>query len=227
MKVYHGSDIFIETVDLSKCKPSRDFGQGFYVTNIYNQATLMAQRIADWNKSQPVVTEFDFDEYAFEDNRLKVLRFDRYNEEWLDFVIINRANRSSKSIHNYDIIEGPVADDAISIRIDIYLKGEIPKEDFLEELVFKKHTHQLCFCTEKSLQMLERPNYKAESRIYSIDDLVIQQLMIDYDFSDTKASDLYFNSKTYALLIDESTELYQKPWIEIFSLLIKELKLQK
>ncbi|MDR3260645.1 MAG: hypothetical protein LBT78_02285, partial [Tannerella sp.] len=61
--------------------------------------------------------------------------------------------------------------------------------------------------------------------IYSIDDLVIQQLMIDYDFFDTKASDLYFNSKTYALLIDESTELYQKPWIEIFNLLIKELKL--
>jgi len=94
MKVYHGSDIFIETVDLSKCKPSRDFGQVFYVTNLQSSQTN-AQRIADWNKTQPVVTEFDFDEYAFEDNRLKVLRFDRYNEEWLDFVIINRANRSN------------------------------------------------------------------------------------------------------------------------------------
>jgi hypothetical protein len=73
--------------------------------------------------------------------------------------------------------------------------------------------------------MLERPNYKAESKIYSIDDLVVQQLMIDYDFSDTKASDLYFNSKTYAYLIDENSGLYQKPWIEIFNLLIKELKL--
>jgi len=225
MKVYHGSDIFIETVDLSKSKPSRDFGQGFYITKILDQAQRMAQRIADWNKTAPVITEFDFDDFAFEDNKYKVLRFDGYNEEWLDFVITNRANRSSKPNHDYDIIEGPVADDAISIRIDIYLQGEISKEDFLEELKFKKHTHQICFCTEKSLQMLERQNYKAERRIYSIDDLVIQQLMIDYDFSDTKASDLYFNSKTYALLIDESTELYQKPWMEIFNLLIKELKL--
>ena len=30
MKVYHGSDIRIDTIDLSKSKPGKDFGRGFY-----------------------------------------------------------------------------------------------------------------------------------------------------------------------------------------------------
>ncbi|MDR2627951.1 MAG: DUF3990 domain-containing protein [Dysgonamonadaceae bacterium] len=223
MKVYHGSDTLIETVDLSKCKPSRDFGQGFYVTNLYNQARQMAQRVADWNKTSPIITEFDFDDCAFEDDEYKTLRFSGYDEKWLDFVIANRANHSRKSNHDYDIIEGPVADDAVSIRIKDYLNGAIDKETFLEELKYKKTTHQICFCTDKSLQMLQRQKDFA-GNIYHIDDWVVQQLMMDYHFSDTQASDLYFNSKTYARLIDERTELYQKPWLEIFDLLIKELK---
>jgi len=30
MKVYHGSYIKVDTIDLSKCKPNKDFGKGFY-----------------------------------------------------------------------------------------------------------------------------------------------------------------------------------------------------
>jgi hypothetical protein len=32
MKVYHGSYIEIEKIELAKCLPQKDFGQGFYVT---------------------------------------------------------------------------------------------------------------------------------------------------------------------------------------------------
>ena len=65
MKVFHGSDILIDRIDLSKCKPRKDFGRGFYVTKLRVQAEDMAKRVANWRKSQPVVTEFEFDEYAF------------------------------------------------------------------------------------------------------------------------------------------------------------------
>ena len=67
MKVYHGSDVKIETIDLSKCRIGTDFGNGFYVTVFLKQAEDMAARVASWHGTNPVVTEFDFKEYAFED----------------------------------------------------------------------------------------------------------------------------------------------------------------
>ena len=114
MKVYHGSDIKINTIDLSKSKPGKDFGRGFYITKLREQAEEMAKRIANWNHSYPVVTEFEFDEYSFENERFKFLYFKDYTEEWFDFIMLNRKNRSKKQIHNYDIVEGPVADDDVS-----------------------------------------------------------------------------------------------------------------
>ena len=33
MKVYHGSSVKVDKIDLFKCKPNNDFGKGFYVTN--------------------------------------------------------------------------------------------------------------------------------------------------------------------------------------------------
>jgi hypothetical protein len=227
MKVYHGSDTLIETVDLSKCKLGRDFGRGFYVTKFYRQAVAMASRIAKWSEKKPVITEFDFDEIAYEDDDLKLLSFDIYDEMWLDFIILNRKNKSRKQVHDYDIVEGPVADDAVTIRITDYLKNKVSKKDFLEELKFKKPSHQLCFCTFQSLQTLTRAIDSAVDDVYHVDDLIVQQLMIDFELSDALAGDLYFNSKIYARLIDESTKLYQKPWIEIYKMLVSELKLQK
>ncbi len=227
MKVYHGSNVFIDVVDLKKCKPGRDFGHGFYVTKIRQQAEDMAYRVAKRSKGQIVVTEFEFDEYAYEDEDLCVLRFDNYNEAWLDFIILNRKNKTRNSAHDYDIIEGPVADDAVAARVNDYLQGKVSKEDFLIELIHKKPSHQLCFCTLQSLLMLERTDNKAECDIYHIDDQIIQQLITDKELSDTQASNLYFNSHTYKQLVDESTGIYQKPWTEIYQMFLRELNLSK
>jgi hypothetical protein len=76
MKVYHGSYTLIEKIDLAKCQPGKDFGQGFYVTKIRSQAEYWAKRIGRENHTTGVVTEFDFHEYAYNDNELKMLRFD-------------------------------------------------------------------------------------------------------------------------------------------------------
>jgi len=113
MKVYHGSYTEINEIDLLKCKAGRDFGRGFYVTNILLQAEFWAARKG--RKTKGVVTEFEFDDFFFEDDIVKVLRFEGYTEEWLDFVILNRRNKSRKQqSHDYDIIEGPVANDDIA-----------------------------------------------------------------------------------------------------------------
>ena len=225
MKVYHGSDVKIETIDLSKCRIGTDFGHGFYVTKILKQAEEIAARVASWHDTIPVVTEFEFNEYAFEDKDFRVLRFDSYTVEWLDFIVKNRASIASKPMHNYDIIEGPVANDDVAARIYDYLNGDVTKTEFIEELRFKKQMHQICFCTTASLQMLSSVVNKNDSKILQMEDLLVEQLMLDNQIDETQATDIFYNSKTFAQLCDESTEFYKRPWQEIHEMLKKELKM--
>ena len=132
MILYHGSYTEIRVIDLKKSKPYKDFGKAFYLTKYYEQAEIWANRLAGEYKKKGIVTEFEFDEYAYEDESLKVLKFDKYDEQWLDFVVFNRNKRNPT--HEYDIVEGPVADDDVTQRIETYLEGKITKKEFLSEL---------------------------------------------------------------------------------------------
>jgi hypothetical protein len=155
MKVYHGSYCEIDKIDLLKGELARDFGLGFYVTNLYyQQAEYWAARKGKQRKTQGIINEYTFYESAFISNYFKTLQFADYSEEWLDFVVMNRQNDTTKNLHDYDIVEGPVADDDIATRIEVYVAGGITKTVFIEELKFK-HTvsHQIAFCTQKALQM--------------------------------------------------------------------------
>jgi len=223
MKVYHGSYTEINEIDLSKCKTGKDFGRGFYVTNILSQAEIWASRKS--RKKEGIVTEFEFDEFFFEDELVKVLRFESYTEEWLDFVVLNRKNKSKKTqSHDYDIIEGPVADDDIATRISDYLAGNITKKQFLIDLTHKEPSHQICFCTVQSLQALELQKGKIDSKIFHTDNEVLQALMTDFGLSETEATDKYYKSNTYTKFADESTDFYKKSWQKIYEMLKLELK---
>jgi hypothetical protein len=222
MKVFHGSDVKIEIIDLSKCRIGTDFGHGFYVTKFRKQAEDIAARIASWHDTTLVVTEFDFNEYAFEDKDFKTLRFDGYTEKWLDFIVKNRASIASKPMHDFDIVEGPVANDDIAARIYDYLSGDVSKDVFLTELKFKKPMHQICFCTTASLQMLSSVEKANDSKILQIDDMIVEQLMFDNQIDETHAIDLFYNSKTFEKLSDKSTNFHQKSWQEIYEILRRE-----
>ena len=54
MRVYHGSDVRIDEIDLSKSGNFKDFGRGFYVTNLFKHAQSRAADIAQTNGTQPV-----------------------------------------------------------------------------------------------------------------------------------------------------------------------------
>ena len=220
MKLYHGSYSEISVIDLKKSKPYKDFGRAFYLTKYYEQAKIWANRLGSEQKKEGVVTEFEFDEYAYEDESMKVLKFYEYNEQWFDFIVFNRSKRNPT--HEYDIVEGPVADDDVTRQIDTYLEGKITKEEFLEELKFHKPTHQIAFCTLESLQLLEK--VKKHKFVNDIDDAITQSLVTDFSITELQAIDIYFQSKTYSKLIDENTELYKKTWIEIYEFLKTELK---
>lgn len=44
MILYHGSNVEIKTIDLSKSKPYKDFGRGFYLSADRKQAIRMAEQ---------------------------------------------------------------------------------------------------------------------------------------------------------------------------------------
>jgi len=224
VKVYHGSYLKIDNVDLSQCKPNKDFGQGFYVTKFRHHAETWATIIGRKSKVEGVVSEFEYNENKFTQFICKIKRFEKYDGEWLDFVVMNRDENHPSPAHNYDIVEGPVADDKVQNKIKPYLEEKISKTDLLEELKYHEETHQICFCTLNSLQTLKPVGETPASTLTHIGEPLLEKLMLDKEIDEQQATDLFYNSKTFAQLADETTKLYQKPWQEIYALLKQEME---
>ena len=172
---------------------------------------------------QGIVTEFEYDEVLSRAMELKTLHFDDYNDDWFNFVVLNRINLNEEQAHDYDIVEGPVADDRINREINKYIDGIISKEKFLNDLIYYP-SHQICFCTVQSLQVLSLSKGRTDIAMYDIDFDVILAMMKDYKITELEAADIYYASKIHKKLSDESTELYKKPWKEIYDMLKIELK---
>ncbi|MCL2596562.1 MAG: DUF3990 domain-containing protein [Paludibacter sp.] len=222
MKVFHGSYTLITEIDLSKCEPQRDFGKGFYVTKYRPQAEFWAFRKGLKEHTEGVITEFEFDENIYDDNKFKVLKFETYCNEWFDFVIDNRKSR--KLIHTYDIVEGPVADDKIQRYLQRFLDGYITREQFFADLKHPEPSHQICFCTVSSLQMLKMLDYKVIINIEDVGEKIVEMIISDFKKSEKDAADIFYSSNIFAKLSDYNTRFFAKPWQEIYELLKIELK---
>lgn len=142
MIVYHGSNQVIKNPKILVQGFYKDFGYGFYCTKMEKQAI----RWALTKKDSHYVNVYSY----LEDNSIKVKKFDNMNDEWLNFI----ANCRSGIEHNYDIVEGPMADDTIWNYVEDYLSNNISREAFWELAKFKHPTHQIVFCTELSLKFL-------------------------------------------------------------------------
>jgi len=223
MKVYHGSYTEINEIDLVFCESGRDFGQGFYVTKLRSQAEFWAIRKSRKQDHDGFVTEFEYNENICRMMKLNVLRFEDYNDEWLEFVVLNRKNETEVQAHDYDIVEGPIADDKVATEVDRYIAGHISKEQFLNDLTYNP-SHQICFCTMQSLQALSQAKGEIDIAIYDIGDHIVRSLMTEYNINELEATDLYYTSNTYTQLADENTKFYLKSWQEIYELLERELK---
>jgi len=226
MKVFHGGYTVISEIDLTKGRSNLDFGKGFYVTNIRAQAEYWATRAGRFHKTDGIVSEFEFYENAFEHYELNVLRFSGYTEQWLDFVVLNRDPKSPIHAHDYDIVEGPVANDDVNARINDYLAGIVSKADFLNELSYHKPTHQICLCTARSLQMIEPIDKNYYINVKHISRPIIEKLITEQNIDKYDAADMLYNSKTFSQLADKTTELYKKQWTEIYDMLTTELNLK-
>ncbi|MCE5225566.1 MAG: DUF3990 domain-containing protein [Porphyromonadaceae bacterium] len=155
MILFHGSNIKIKSIDLGKCKPYKDFGQGFYLTEIEEQATQMARRTASIYGGDAVVTRFEFDETVLSNSSLSIKRFEEPNDEWALFVMNNRNREQQHPIHEYDIVIGPVADDTIATLFRNFDDGIIDLPMLVKGLKYKKISSQYFFNTPKAVAYLK------------------------------------------------------------------------
>ena len=140
--IYHGSNVVVNNPQIIVSGFYKDFGFGFYCTNIEKQAKKWALS----KRGNSIVSVFDYQ--PAED--LKILSFPVMTDEWLDFVVACR--RGTK--HDYDIVEGPMADDQIWDYVEDFMEGNITREAFWVLAKFKYPTHQIVFCTQKSLESI-------------------------------------------------------------------------
>ena len=143
INIYHGSNVLVEMPQIIVSGFYKDFGYGFYCTNIETQARKWALT----KKGDSIVSVYSYQE----DKSLKLLSFPQMTEEWLDFVV--NCRRGIK--HDYDIVEGPMADDQIWDYVEDFIEGSITREAFWVLAKFKHPTHQIVFCTLKSLSTIK------------------------------------------------------------------------
>ncbi|MDO4287754.1 MAG: DUF3990 domain-containing protein [Eubacterium sp.] len=152
MLLYHGSNLIVEKPQIIPSKRLLDFGTGFYLTSDYNQAEKWSVRTAKRREDgNPIISIYDIDEAHL--SKLKLLKFDYANREWLHYISDNRTNQSAKDA--YDVVIGPVANDQAFRTINNYLKGYFNEDIALELLLPQRLKDQYTFKTERALSFLK------------------------------------------------------------------------
>ena len=140
---YHGSNVIISQPKIMTNGFYKDFGYGFYCTNLRKQA----ERWAITRKGESVLNI-----YQYEANPgLNICTFPQASEDWLDFIVSCRRGIQ----HHFDIVEGPMADDQIWNYVEDLVRGSISRAAFWELVKFRYPTHQIVFCTEAALQTIK------------------------------------------------------------------------
>jgi len=222
MLVYHGGGAPIIEIDLQKCRPYTDFGKGFYVTKYKHHAENWAKKTSK-HKDNGYVTTYNYIESQFTDYICKIKKFNGYTNEWLDFIVKNRNEEYDVQAHDYDIVEGPVANDKVQNRLHNYLRGEITKDNFLKELKYHEETHQICFCTLASFQTLKRIDNDLTVFIEKTTEEILNNLVKEKGIDVNTASDLFYSSRTFNNIADSKTGYYKKEWHDIYKILRDEI----
>lgn len=155
MILYHGTNVDFDVIDIEKSNPYKDFGKGFYLTDIKEQAERMAQRKVKFYGGSPVVQTYEFDERELDGKHVKVLRFSKPCEDRAVFIHNNR-NHSDIFSHDYDVVVGPIVDDGIAYLLGRYDEGTITLSELVRGLDFKHLNNQYFFGTPKALNLLRR-----------------------------------------------------------------------
>ena len=149
MIVYHGSSEVVRQPDTLHSYRALDFGKGFYVTTVREQAERWARRKADLFGGTPVVSR-----YRMRDDlsQFRVKRFPDDLMEWIEFVCDCRDVKPT--YQQYDIIIGKVANDKVFRVVDMYHSGIWDKERALQEIRAYPNYDQIAFITQSAIDAL-------------------------------------------------------------------------
>ena len=168
MILYHGSNVDIQNISLSACRPYKDFGRGFYLTDIPEQAERMAERVARIYGGEPVLNIYEIDDSFLDSSSLRIKNFgEETTEDWARFVMNNR-NRGFENYSDplcnfdskYDIVIGPVADDNMAMLFRQYEEEVIDFDTLLKGLIYKKTSSQYSFHTPAAISLLRKISYE-------------------------------------------------------------------
>ncbi len=141
MNIYHGGYCQIEVPKVLTGRYAKDFGTGFYCTELKEQAVRWARRY-----DTPIVSIYNFES----NENLKILRFTEMTEDWLNFIVSCRNGQE----HDYDIVIGAMANDQVYNYVSDFINGVITRDQFWALAKFKHPTHQVNFCTDDALKCL-------------------------------------------------------------------------
>jgi hypothetical protein len=135
---YHGSQVSVPQPDAKAGRKNLDFGPGFYLTKIREQAESWAVVMAGrkGRNAQPVLNTYHFDMDRAIADGIRIKSFPAYDLEWLDYVVDCRRGKDVSD--DFDIVEGGIAND----------NGIITAEQALGQLRYKKVNHQLCILSQ-------------------------------------------------------------------------------
>lgn len=159
MRLFHGSNIEIASIDLSMCMPYKDFGKGFYTTLLVDQAWRMAERRAKIDGGSPIVTVYEVPDDLTDRGDLVCRVFpDEPTIEWAIFIRNNRDRKFRDTTspecnldNKYDVVIGPVANDTVGLLIRQFTRGTIDAEYMKREFDYGKLTNQYTFHTIKAI----------------------------------------------------------------------------
>ena len=140
--IYHGGKEIIEFPEIRTAKYNKDFYFGFYCTCFKEQAERWATRYGRTG----IVNVYSYVQAP----GLRTRIFPSMTEEWLDFIVSCRSGKA----HDFDIVEGPMANDTIFNYVQDFIDGQISRAAFWELAKFKQPTHQISFHTARALTTL-------------------------------------------------------------------------
>ena len=151
MILYHGGTDIVKEPQIILNEQGRDFGFGFYVTDIYEQAEKWSRRQGRIRREKAILNIYEFDIDKAIQN-LNFRNFTDYSAEWLEFVVDNRANPQVK--HSFDIVFGKIANDDVGETVQAVIDGLMPLDFALQRLTFMPANNQYAFCTKQALTYL-------------------------------------------------------------------------
>ena len=144
--VYHGSVVEVEKPLVMLGRRNLDFGQGFYITDMKDQAVRWATKMAIRRFASPILNIYGFDIELVRKN-YTYLQFGAYDKEWLDFIVASRKGHQQWKA--YDVIEGGVANDNVIDTVEDYIRGRMSAEAALVELSKHQPNNQICILNQE------------------------------------------------------------------------------